>query len=39
LEDDNIHETGSMQGSNKEITVTSRVGCGYDVKLDVKEIE
>jgi hypothetical protein len=28
-----------MQGSNEQITLTSRVGCDYDIKLDIKETE
>jgi hypothetical protein len=27
-----------MQGSNEQMTLTSRVGCDYDIKLDIKEI-
>jgi hypothetical protein len=32
------YETRSMQGSNEQITLTSRVGCVYDINLDMKEI-
>jgi hypothetical protein len=28
-----------MQESNEHITLTSRVGCDYDIKLDIKEID
>jgi len=28
-----------MQGSNDHISLTSRVGCDYDIKLDIKETD
>jgi uncharacterized NAD(P)/FAD-binding protein YdhS len=37
LEEDDIFQSCSKQGINEQITLISRVGCDYDIKVDINK--